>query len=153
MTRVIPLVAFTLLLLASPAPGGAEEPTHPLQVELSLPISTAPSGKVRSLEPIEQGDARIRTVARNQRGGETVQVDITLDYKVPKGTIALDELVEQIQVETATPGGELFQQAVIDAQLVPLNPNRAQLLYRVTLFYPTDAPSYLLRLRLYGNYE
>ena len=153
MTRVIPLLAFALLLLASPAPAGAAEPTHPLQVELSLPISTAPSGKARSLGPIGQGDATIRTVARNQRGGETVQVDVTLDYRVPKGTIALDELVEQIQVETATPGGELSQQAVIDAQLVTLNPNRARLLYRVTLFYPTDAPTYLLRLRLYGNYE
>jgi hypothetical protein len=153
MTRVIPLVAFSLLLLAAPVPAGAAEPTHPLQVELSLPMSTAPSGKARSQGPIEQGDATIRTVARNQRGGETVQVDVTLDYKVPKGTIALDELVEQIQVETATPGGELFQQAVIDAQLVTLNPNRARLLYRVTLFYPTDAPTYLLRLRLYGNYE
>ena len=82
-----------------------------------------------------------------------MQVDLTLDYKIPKGTIALDELVEQIQIETATPGGELFQQAVIDTQLVTLNPNRAKLLYRVTLFYPTDAPTYLLRLRLFGNYE
>ena len=153
MTRVIPLVAFSLLLLLSPVAAGAEEPTHPLQVELSLPISTAPSGKARSLDAIEQGEATLRTVARNQRGGETVQVDLTLDYRVPKGTIALDELVEQIQVETATPGGELFQQAAIDAQLVTLNPNRARLLYRVTLFYPTDAPTYLLRLRLYGNYE
>jgi hypothetical protein len=151
MARASLLAAFFALLVAAPARAG--DPTHPLQLELSLPIATAPSGKARSLDAIEQGDATIRTVARNQRGGETVQVDLTLDYKVPKGTIALDELVEQIQVETATPGGELFQQAVIDAQLVTLNPNRAKLLYRVTLFYPTEGPSYLLRLRLYGNYE
>jgi hypothetical protein len=151
MARTFLLAAVLALVAASPARAG--DPTHPLQLELSLPISTAPSGKARSLDPIEQGDATIRTVARNQPGAETVRVDLTLDYKVPKGTIALDEHVEQIQVETATPGGELFQQAVIDAQLVTLNPNRAKLLYRVTLFYPTEGQSYLLRLRLFGNYE
>jgi hypothetical protein len=151
MARATLLAAVFTLAFALPARAG--DPTHPLQVELSLPIATAPSGKARSIDAIEQGDAKLRTVARNQRGGETVQVDLTLDYKVPKGTIALDELVEQIQIETATAGGELFQQAVIDAQLVTLNPNRARLLYRVTLFYPTEGQSYLLRLRLYGNYE
>ncbi|HVH04563.1 MAG TPA: hypothetical protein VNE71_01025 [Myxococcota bacterium] len=151
MARASLLAAVVAVLLAVPAHAG--DPKAPLQLELSLPIATAPSGKARSVDAIEPGDATIRTVARNQRGGETVQVDLTLDYKVPKGTIALDELVERIEVETAAPGGELFQQAVIDAQLVTLNPNRAKLLYRVTLFYPTDAPTYLLRLRLFGNYE
>jgi hypothetical protein len=151
MARASLLAAALVLFLAGPAHAGGA--THPLQVELSLPIATAPSGKARSVDPIDQGDATIRTVARNQRGGETVQVDLTLDYRVPKGTIALDELVERIEIETATPGGELFQQAVIDAQLVTLNPNRAKLAYRVTLFFPTEEPTYLLRLRLFGNYE
>jgi hypothetical protein len=35
----------------------------------------------------------------------------------------------------------------------PVNPNRVRLTYRVTLYYPPDAPTYLLRLRLFGNYE
>ena len=82
-----------------------------------------------------------------------MRVDLVLDYRVPKDTIALDELVERIEVETATSGGELFTQAVLDTQLVHLNPNRAKLLYRVTLYHPTDEPTYLLRLRLFGNYE
>jgi hypothetical protein len=72
---------------------------------------------------------------------------------VPRGTIALDELVERIEVETATAAGDLFQQVAIDAQLITLNPNRARLQYRVTLFHPTEGASYLVRLRLYGNYE
>jgi hypothetical protein len=49
--------------------------------------------------------------------------------------------------------GDLFQQAVVETQLVTLNPNRARLAYRVTLFYPTEGPTYLVRLRLFGNYE
>jgi hypothetical protein len=153
MARAPLLAASLLALLLTGSAARAEEPEAPLQLELALPISTAPSGKTRSVDAIEQGDARLRTVARNQRGGETVQVDLTFDYRVPRGTIALDELIEEIQVETAVPGSEIFQQAVIDAQLVTLNPNRAKLTYRVTLFYPTDGPTYELRLRVFGNYE
>jgi hypothetical protein len=151
MARTLLLAAFLSLLVAGSA-ARAEEPTHPLQLQLELPISTAPSGKARSFDKIEQGDATLRTVARN-RGRETVQIDLTFDYKVPKGTIALDELIEEIQVETAIPDSEIFQQAIIDAQLVTLNPNRARLMYRVTLFHPTDRPTYELRLRVFGNYE
>jgi hypothetical protein len=151
MARASLFAAFLALVLAGPARAG--DPTHPLQLQLSLPVSSGPSGKARSFDPIEQGDATLRTQVRNQRDGETVRVDLTLDYRVPKGTIALDELVERIEVETASAAGELFQQAVIDAQLITLNPNRAKLLYRVTLFHPTEEPTYLLRLRLYGNYE
>jgi acyl dehydratase len=152
VARAILLAASLALLLAHAARAG--EPIHPLQVELALPVSTAPSGKARSLVPIEhEGIATLRTVVRNQRDGETTRVDLKLDYRVPPGTIALDELVERIEVETATAEGDLFQQVAIDAQLITLNPNRARLQYRVTLFHPTEGASYLVRLRLYGNYE
>jgi hypothetical protein len=150
MARTTLLAAFLSLLLGVPALAG-EEPLP--QVTVELPIATAPSGKARSLDKIEQGDATIRTAARNQKGGETVQVDLTLDYRVPKGTIALDELVDSIVVETLTPGGLLHQRATIATELITLNPNRAKLEYRVTLFYPTDAATYLLRVRVFGNYE
>jgi hypothetical protein len=139
---------------AETPPSVACEPVSPLQVELALPIATARSGQAKSLVPIEEGGlATLLTAARNQRDGETVRVDLVLDYRVPRDTIALDELVERIEVETATAEGELFQQAAIDAQLITLNPNRARLFYRVTLFHPAEDESYLLRLRLYGNYE
>jgi hypothetical protein len=132
----------------------ASEPVSPLQVELALPLATERSARAKSLVPIEEGGlATLLTVARNQRDGETVRVDLVLDYRVPRDGIALDELVERIEVETATAEGERFQQVAIDAQMITLNPNRARLLYRVTLFHPTEGGSYLLRLRLYGNYE
>jgi hypothetical protein len=39
------------------------------------------------------------------------------------------------------------------AALVNLNPNRATLSYRATLYQPTTDSGYVVRVRVFGNYE
>jgi hypothetical protein len=142
--------AFLLLSAARPA---AAEFVAPLQVDLSIPVASAEGARARRLVPIENGPARLRAVVRTLPGGETARIDLTLEYRLPPGTIGLDELVEGIEITTASANGDPFQSVVLDTQLIPLNPNRARLFYRATLYQPNDGKSYLVRIRLHGNYE
>jgi hypothetical protein len=80
-------------------------------------------------------------------------VDLAFRYRVPRDTIALDEVIERIEVVAETTQGEEFLAAAIDSELIPLNPNRAPLLYRVTLYRPEEDETYVLRVRVFGNYE
>jgi hypothetical protein len=82
-----------------------------------------------------------------------VQVDLAFRYRVPRDTIGLDEVIERVELATETAGGEAFLAAAIDTQLIPLNPNRTPLFYRVTLYRPEEAETYVLRVRVIGNYE
>jgi hypothetical protein len=138
-----------LVALATAAPAVAQN----LQVDLSIPVEAGKRAKVRFGALVESGPATLRGVARNLKGGEAVQVDLLFDYRIPRDTIGLDELIERIEVETRFPDGSVFNAAVIDTQLVPLNPNRVPLAYRVTLYVPPDTPSYVLGVRVFGNYE
>jgi len=87
---------------------------------------------------------------RPQRGRETARVEIRFDYRVPKGIVALDEIVCDIEtiVEDAT-GNELTR-AVIDPDAVNLNPNRVPLFYATTVYTPGGS---CVRVRVRGNYE
>ena len=135
------------LILGSAAPAASQR----LQLELEATLP-ARGGIARFEAPIEPGVATLSGVARNRRGG-SVQVDLVLRYDVPRDEIALDEVIERIELTTEALGGEPFLAAVLDTQLIPLNPNRAPLRYRVTLYHPEEGERYRLRLRLFGNYE
>ena len=123
-----------------------------LQLVTVVSVPAERRGSVRFEAPIEPGAATLHGVARNLRGG-AVQVDLEFDYRVPRDTIALDEVIERIEVSTETTGGEVFLAATLDTALIPLNPNRVPLLYRVTLYHPEEVPEYVLRVRVFGNYE
>jgi hypothetical protein len=82
-----------------------------------------------------------------------VVVDLTFRYRVPRDTIALDELIDHIEISTESAKGEPFFAGAIDAQLIPLNPNRVPLFYRLTLYRPTDARAYQVHVQVFGNYE
>jgi hypothetical protein len=145
--------AWAALLLLAAARQAAAEFVLPLQVDLSIPVASAEGARARRVVPIENGPARMRAVVRTLPGGETARIDLTLEYRLPPGTIGLDELVEGIEITTASANGDPFQSVVLDTQLIPLNPNRARLSYRATLYQPNDGASYLVRIRLHGNYE
>jgi hypothetical protein len=139
--------ALVLACLAA-APAASQE----LQLERTLELSSERRATARFEARIEPGDATLAVLARNLRGG-AVQVDLAFRYRVPRDTIALDEVIERIEVIAETTQGEEFIAAAIDSELIPLNPNRAPLLYRVTLYRPEEDESYVLRVRVIGNYE
>ncbi len=126
-----------------------------LQVDRAVTVSTA-AGAVRQFANfIQGGAATVRGTVRNAPNGETAIIDLVFDYRVPRGTIALDELIAGIKLSIETAAGEEVNAAFINTRLIPLNPNRAALSYRATLYYPSapDASTYVLRVRVFGNYE
>lgn len=125
----------------------------PVQLDLSIPMATHRGARERLRVPIPPGDATLKLVARNQRDGETVRIDLRFDYRISPGVIAFDELIEGIELETRDTLGNVRGFVSIDTQLINLNPNRARLFYRATLYYPTAGQSYSLRVRVFGNYE
>jgi hypothetical protein len=149
--RIAPSHALAIIALlvgvASAPPAAAQV----AQVDTGLGLSTSPTARNRVRVPIEQGSATVEITARNIP--DAVVVDLFFRYVVPPDTIALDELVERIEVATETPDGKPFFAAAIDAQLIPLNPNRIPLFYRVTLQRPTEGIGYRVRAKVFGNYE
>lgn len=95
----------------------------------------------------------MKAVLRNQRGGETVRVDLVFDYRVRPG-IVFDEIIDRIEIVVETITGEPFSEpTIIDPGTINLNPNRVPLAYRATLYHPADPAGYVVRVRLFGNYE
>ncbi|RIL06670.1 MAG: hypothetical protein DCC71_05735 [Proteobacteria bacterium] len=122
-----------------------------LQADVVLPMPPRSHGVVKTSALVEPGPATVLVKARNLRE-DAVVVDLGFRYRLPRDFIGLDELIERIEVTTETASGEPFFAAAVDAQLIPLNPNRVPLLYRVTLYRPPQEP-YAVRVRVYGNYE
>jgi hypothetical protein len=118
----------------------------PLQVDTSIAMPGDPGASVSFSSQIRGGEATVSGVATNQLNGQTVQLDLLFDYTTPS-PIALDELIECIEgaIEFSAP-------ALINTNVINLNPNRVSLAYRVTLYRPPDV-GYQLRLRVWGNYE
>jgi hypothetical protein len=143
-------VVFVLLaFLATPILSFAQMP----QIDLSIPMSTESRSHTKFKTPIQGGPATLTGTIRNLQGRETVRVDLVLDYTIPQGTIAFDELIHEIEIATETQDGEIFGSVILDTQLIPLNPNRAPLFYCTTLYYPQDSKAYLVHIQVFGNYE
>jgi hypothetical protein len=123
-----------------------------LQVDATLPMVNSIPFSNQVVVPVGNGVATVTIEARNLLS-DAVVVDLTFQYSIPPGTIAFDELIEHIDIATESAIGEPFFASTIDAKLIPLNPNRVPLLYRVTLYRPTDAPSYQVHVQVFGNYE
>ena len=140
-------VALWLAIAAGPASAQIE------QVDATLPMVNVPGFANRAVAPVGEGGPALVTISARSTPGEAVVVDLVFTYPVPPDQIALDELLAQIEVATETPAGEPFFASTIDPQLIPLNPNRAALRYRVTLYRPTDMATYRVRVRVMGNYE
>ncbi len=124
-----------------------------LQVDLSIPMSAKPLSHEEFKTTIKGGTAILAGTALNLLTGETVLIDLALCYRTPRGTIAYDELIQGIEIAAETKDGEILGTVFLDTQLIPLNPNRASLFYRTTLYYPKDSKGYIIHIRVYGNYE
>jgi hypothetical protein len=143
-TRVI--FAATLAFFAA-LPAQAQE-GPPLQTSVVLPMPAADGAAAATSSGIEGGGAKVRVSAVNR--GDVVQVDLRFRYRIPEDTIAFDEILSRIEIETAD-DGEVYSRSTIVPNEMNLNPNRASLRYRVTLYRPEGG--YAVRMRLFGNYE
>lgn len=138
--------ALALCLVAGASPASAE-----LQIDLG--VTMPPAGFRQVLRSIPPGDATMKAALLNQPGGETVRIDLVFDYRVPAG-IVFDEIIERIEIVVETVSGEQFSEpTIITPGMINLNPNRVPLAYRATVYHPADSAGYVVRVRLFGNYE
>ena len=71
--------------------------------------------------------ATVIAVARNLKRGDAVSASLVFDYDTP-ADIALDELIDRVEITTETPNGGVYLSTTLDTELIPLNPNRVPLL-------------------------
>jgi hypothetical protein len=145
------LVTMSLLAVcAFPSDGWTQGP--PLQADffIDMPDDNEGQAAVKGTR-LEGGGARFTVRASNRSDGRTVYVALNFRYPIPPDTIALDEILDRIVVETSPDGIETFGRVELDPNDVNLNPNASKLNYRLTLYRPESA--YKIRVRVFGNYE
>jgi hypothetical protein len=145
------LVASLLAVSAFPSNGWTQG-SPPLQAEgfVDMPDDNEGQAAIKGLR-LDGGGARFTLRASNRPDGRTVQVALNFRYPIPPDTIALDEIIDRIVVETSSDGFEDFGRVELDPNDVHLNPNSSKLNYRLTLYRPESA--YKIRVRVFGNYE
>jgi hypothetical protein len=144
------LLASLLAVSFFPSVGWTQGP--PLQADafVDMPDDNEGQATIKGVG-LDGGGARFTVRASNRADGRTVQVALHFRYPIPPDTIALDEIIDRIVVETSPDGIEAFGRVELDPNDVNLNPNSSKLLYRLTLYRPESA--YRIRVRVFGNYE
>src|SRR5262245_28563532 len=73
-----------------------------LQAEATVSLPAQKRGKERFEARLTPGDATVVGVARNLKRGDAVSVNLVFDYAT-SADIALDELIDRIEITTETP--------------------------------------------------
>ena len=147
MRSVVDLALF--LAIASPALAYAAGPPLQTNVAVAVPAGAGESAEVAGA--LDGGGATFTARVTNREDLHTATVSLRFTFGIPPDTIALDEIIDRIVVETRAATGERFGRTVIDPNDINLNPNGPPLVYRLTMYRPDDA--YRLRVRVFGNYE
>ena len=137
--------------LAFPAASRAGEPTAPHQATVTLDVPAAGGASAAASSKLEGGNARVRIRVINRQDDRTATVRLRFRYAIPPETIALDEIIDRISVETSDGEGNRIGRTEIDPHEVNLNPNGPRLAYDLTLYRPEGA--YEVELQVFGNYE
>lgn len=145
-----PALALILGLLVA----GAAAAQAPLQLDVRARATGRRLVAATFRGTLEGGTARLAGSALNELGGETVLVGLRFDYRTSQ-PIALDEIIERIEVTVEDKTGAQFAKSTIEPNLINLNPNRVPLHYAATLYIPDDArvAGYFVRVKVFGNYE
>ncbi|HYB99648.1 MAG TPA: hypothetical protein VEC57_11020 [Candidatus Limnocylindrales bacterium] len=142
---------FTVCLIALPGAAPAHDSPAPVQADVTLQMP-GENGEARSTGvKLDGGNARVRMRVINQDDGRTAAVHLRFRYRIPPDTIALDEIVSQIEVETTDLEDNAIGRVDMDTNEVNLNPNGPRLAYGLTLYRPEGG--YQVQLRVRGNYE
>jgi hypothetical protein len=144
------LLALSFVLLTAGA-SNARAAGPPLQAVLATAVPGGPGESVALKGRLDGGNAVVAMHVANREDPRTAVVHLRFTYRVAPGTIALDEIINRIVVETLTPTGEAVGRIAVDPNDVNLNPNSSSLAYRLTIYRPEG--DYRLRVRVFGNYE
>jgi hypothetical protein len=146
------VAALVMGSFASQAVPAQEQP--PLQADVRVRINYSDRSPVPFRTVLEGGEATLRGTVQNLPGSETSFVQLHFDYRTD-ANIALDELISQIVIWTSDRIGNEFSKVTIDANSVPLNPNRVPLHYAATVYKPprNNRTAYIVRIQVSGNYE
>jgi hypothetical protein len=145
-----PALALALgLLLAAAAAAQA-----PLQLDVRAKANGRRLVAATFKGTLAPGTARLVGTVLNEFGGETALVGLRFDYRTSQ-PVALDEIIERIEVTIEDKTGAQFAKSTIEPDLINLNPNRVPLYYATTLYVPEDARTagYFVRVKVLGNYE
>jgi hypothetical protein len=140
--------ALLAAVFAAATPEAAWPQDAPQQAELVLNVDD--SGIATAASTLEGGNARVRARVRNV-DETTARVVVRFRYTIPPDTIAFDEIVDQILVQTETPESSPTGEVRIDPNDINLNPNGRNLRYEVTMNRPEG--NYRVRVQVNGNYE
>lgn len=151
MTRIV--FAAALLLLVGTSRAGAQE-NPPLQVDARVRADGTGRVAASFQRRIQPGVATMSALVRNLPNGDTALVKLHFDYKID-ADVALDEIISLIVISLENAHGTEVARTTIDPNSVNLNPNRVPLHYSTTLYKPAHAATngYIVRVRLFGNYE
>jgi hypothetical protein len=144
------LIASVLAVSVFPSTGWTQGPPLQANAFVDMPDDNEGQAAIKGVR-LDGGGARFTVRASNRPDGRTVQVALNFRYPIPPDTIALDEIIDSIVVETSAEGFEAFGRVDLDPNEVNLNPNSSKLRYRLTLYRPESA--YRIRVRVFGNYE
>jgi len=123
----------------------------PLQANVAIPMPIDPGASNDYSSSLGRGGSTVSGTVRNLLESNAVQIDLLFDYRT-NDEIFLDEIIVRIEISTENGSGTVGF-ATIDPNFINLNPNRVSLSYRATLYFPTDATSYVARVKVFGNYE
>ena len=148
--KVLPILLFFPLLAAF------AQDQAPLQADARVRVNNNKRPVAASFSAqLAGGPATLTGSVSNLPGGDTALVALVFDYRVD-ADIALDEIISQIVVWVEDHEGNVFSTITIDPNTVHLNPNRVPLYYSATLYTPDHTRrrnGYIVRVRVYGNYE
>lgn len=147
-------VALTLFSAFSASAAFAQDPPEtPEQANIRVRIPGVSDGR-NFKAPLAGGTATVRGRVISLEGDDTTLVSMRFDYR-SGADIALDEIIDRILVTVEDQQGTELGRSVIDPNDIHLNPNRSPLLFSTTLYRPQDTRlgSYIVRIRVYGNYE
>ena len=143
-----------LALFCALAPVAFSQEAPPLQIDARVQADGNNRVAATFERQIKPGLATVSGRIRNLPGGETALVKLHFDYNT-EADFALDEIISLIVISLENSSGTEVARATIDPNDVNLNPNRVPLHYSATLYKPQHAATngYIVRVRVYGNYE
>lgn len=123
----------------------------PLQLDVRVRAKRQGMGAVfeRRLLP---GEATVTARVRNLPGNDTALVMLHFDYKID-ADFALDQIISRIVISLEDADGNEWSRSVINPNEIHLNPNRVPLYYSASLYKPPGTGRYIVRLKVFGNYE
>ncbi|HYC56697.1 MAG TPA: hypothetical protein VEL28_17335 [Candidatus Binatia bacterium] len=145
--KMLSAAAITMSLVLT---GTVHAQTAPLQADETLEVPGADGQGTGGAALLDGGGARMRIRIVNRDDSRTALVRLRFRYDIPPDTIALDEIIDRIIVETSSDDGAIGR-IDLDPHEVNLNPNGPRLRYELTLYRPEG--EYDLRVRVFGNYE